>query len=92
MRKTITSLLLILTTSVCTFAGNTTNDSLTVYLQPYGTKPNLYLYGLFKDVAKEAVNAQGFTVTLYSSSFLSTHATTCMTALGFCMVKGASAV
>lgn len=49
----------ILTTSVCTFAGNTTNDSLTVYLQPCDTKPTLNLYGRFKDVAKEAAGAYG---------------------------------
>ena len=49
----------ILTTSVCTFAGNTTNDSLTVYLQLCDTKPTLNLYGRFKDVAKEAAGAYG---------------------------------
>ena len=53
MKKTITTLSLIFVVTICTYAGNVSADTLTVYLQPH-ISPDLRLYGQFKDVPKEA--------------------------------------
>ena len=58
MKKTITTLSLIFVVTICTYAGNVSADTLTVYLQPH-ISPDLRLYGQFKDVPKEAAGCYG---------------------------------
>lgn len=53
VKKTITTLSLIFVVTICTYAGNVSVDTLTVYLQPH-ISPDLRLYSQFKDVPKEA--------------------------------------